>query len=48
MHLPASDTVRTDTATEEDGLKAEVAAGREGQECYSNILTTHSEDSSVG
>lgn len=45
MLLSARDNVRTDTAIEEDGLKAEVAAGREGQECYSepHTLTTAQE-----
>lgn len=36
MFLSASDNVRTDAAIEEDRLKAEVAAGHEGQRCYSN------------
>lgn len=34
MLLSASKNVRTCTATVKDGLKAEVASGREGQECY--------------
>lgn len=42
MLLSASDNVRTDTGIEEGGPEAEVAAGREGQECYSepNTLMT--------
>lgn len=39
MFLSASDNVRADTTIEEDGRKAEVAAGREGQECYSKLLS---------
>lgn len=34
MLLSASKNVRTCTATVKDRLKAEVASGREGQECY--------------
>lgn len=37
--LSASDNVRTESAIEEDGLKAEVAAGSEGQECGSEPHT---------
>lgn len=43
MFLSASKNVRTCTATVKDGLKAEVASGREGQECYSKphtLMTT--------
>ncbi len=39
MLLSASGNVKTDSAIEEDGLKAEVAAGQEGQECYSEPHT---------
>lgn len=39
MLLSTSDYVRADAAIEEDGLEAEVAAGREGQECYSQLVT---------
>lgn len=43
MLLSASKNVRTCTATVKDRLKAEVASGREGQECYSKphtLMTT--------
>lgn len=37
--LSVSDNVRTDTAIVQDRLEAEVAAEREGQECYSEPYT---------
>lgn len=47
MLLLASDNVRTESAIEEDRLEAEVAAGREGQECCCEPHTD-SGDSSGG
>lgn len=47
MLLSGSDNMRTDTAMVEDRLEAEVAAGREGQECYTKphaVMTAQQTD----